>query len=183
MSSLRPGTSLFSETLVPAQFTFVHYVEIFQRYPFGLWYINTLKIALTSTAIGTTLVLLTAYMFSKFRFSGRKNLMSGLLVLSLFPGFMSLIALYIVLNQFNLLNTHTAIILVSAAGAPLGFLYAKSYFDTIPTSLVEAARIDGASHFGVFFRVILPLSSPLIVYTSLTILPACLRILFSPSWC
>lgn len=169
MSSLRPGGALYSETLIPKTLTFVHYAELFSKYPFGQWYLNTLKIAVISTIIGTTLVMLTGYVFSKFRFSGRKNLMSGLLVLGLFPGFMSMIAVYILLNQMNLLNTHFAIILVSAAGAPLGFLYVKSYFDTVPTSLVEAARIDGASNLSILFRIILPMSTPLIVFTSLTI--------------
>ncbi|MEC0169479.1 sugar ABC transporter permease [Paenibacillus graminis] len=167
LSSFRPGDMLFSETLLPTSFTFLHYRQLFENYPFADWYVNTFKIAIISTVISTVLVMMTGYVFSMFRFTGRKNLMSMLLVLGLFPGFMSMIAVYILLNQMNLLNTHMAVIIVSAAGAPLFFLFSKSYFDTIPRSLVEAARIDGAGHLVTFFRMILPLSKPLLVYVVL----------------
>ncbi|AIQ12747.1 sugar ABC transporter permease [Paenibacillus durus] len=167
MSSFRTGDALFSDTILPASYTLSHYTELFAKHPFGVWYMNTLKIAVSSMILGTILTLLTGYAFSVFRFTGRKNLMSILLVLGLFPGFMSMIAIYILLNQMNLLNTHTAVVIVYAAGAPLYFLFAKSYFDTIPRSLVEAARIDGAGHMPIFFRIVLPLSTPLIVYTAL----------------
>ncbi|AJY76949.1 sugar ABC transporter permease [Paenibacillus beijingensis] len=167
MSSLRVGDALYSDTIIPSALTLEHYTNLFDKYLFAGWYVNTLKISVASMIIGTVLTLLTGYAFSMFRFAGRKNLMSLLLVLGLFPGFMSMIAIYILLNQMNLLNTHLAIIIVYAAGAPLFFLFSKSYFDTIPKSLVEAARIDGAGHLTIFFRIIMPLSTPLIVFTSL----------------
>ncbi|AKG35510.1 sugar ABC transporter permease [Paenibacillus durus] len=169
MSSFRTGNSLFSETLIPTAFTLEHYANLFSKYDFARWYTNTLKIALTTTVIGTVLTLLPGYAFSIFRFTGRKTMMSTLMVLGLFPGFMSMIAVFILLNLLNLLNTHLAVILVYAAGAPLFFLFAKSYFDTIPKSLVEAARMDGAGHLSIFFRIVMPLSTPLIVYTALSI--------------
>ncbi|NGM83218.1 sugar ABC transporter permease [Paenibacillus sp. 7124] len=167
MSSFRTGDALFSDKIIPTSYTISHYIMLFDKHPFGVWYGNTLKISIASMILGTILTLLTGYAFSVFRFTGRKNLMSILLVLGLFPGFMSMIAIYILLNQMNLLNTHTAVVIVYAAGAPLYFLFAKSYFDTIPKSLVEAARIDGAGHMPIFFRIVLPLSTPLIVFTSL----------------
>ncbi|WP_307589981.1 sugar ABC transporter permease [Paenibacillus wynnii] len=167
MSSFRPGDSLYGETLIPTAFTLIHYEELFVKYPFIQWYGNTLKISILSMMIGTMLVLMTGYVLSMFRFKGRKNLMSTLLVLGLFPGFMSMIAIYVLLNQMNLLNTHAAVIIVSAAGAPLFFLYSKSYFDTIPRSLIEAARIDGAGHLGIFFGIVMPLSKPLLVFAVL----------------
>ncbi|WP_445488751.1 sugar ABC transporter permease [Niallia sp. 03133] len=167
LSSFRPGTSLFSETLIPAHFTFDHYVTLFKQYPFGQWYYNTIKISVISTFFGTLFTLITGYIFSVFRFSGRKNLMNTLLVLHVFPGFMSMIAIYILLSQMNLLNTHTALICVYVAGAPLWFLFSKTYFDTMPKSVIEAARIDGAGHLRIFTQIILPMSKPLIVFTSL----------------
>jgi len=167
LSSFRPGTSLYSETLIPTQFTFAHYKRLFLELPFGYWYYNTLKIAIFSMIFGTISTLITGYIISVFRFNGRKTIMDSLLVLGLFPGFMSMIAIYILLNQMNLLNTHFAIILVYVAGAPLGFLFAKSYFDTLPKSLVEAARIDGAGHMLIFLKIILPLTKPLTVFTCL----------------
>ncbi|AJY76153.1 sugar ABC transporter permease [Paenibacillus beijingensis] len=167
MSSFRIGGSLFSETLIPKQLTFIHYMELFEKYDFARWYINSLKISVVSTIFMTILILLTGYIFSTFRFGGRKTLMSTLLVLGLFPSFMSMIAVYILLNMLNLLDTHLAVIIVYVAGSPVFFLFAKSYFDTIPRSLIEAARIDGASHLSIFFRIVAPLSTPMVVYMAL----------------
>ncbi|WP_141434046.1 sugar ABC transporter permease [Bacillus sp. 03113] len=167
LASLRPGTSLYSETLIPTKITFDHYLRLFTAFPFAQWYFNTIKIAVISMICGTISTLITGYIFSTFRFTGRKNIMNSLLVLGLFPGFMSMIAIYILLTQMNLLNTHFAIIIVYVAGAPLGFLFAKNFFDTMPKGIIEAARIDGAGHMLIFLKIILPLSKPLIVYTSL----------------
>ena len=168
LSSLRPGTSLFSETFIPRKFTLVHYRELFDQFAFGKWYLNTLKIAITSTAFGTIMVVLTGYTFSRFRFKGKKNLMSVIFILGMFPSFASMIAVYILLLNMNLLNKHSALILVYSAGAAMGYLLVKGYFDTIPKSLEDAARIDGASHFRVFFSIFLPLCRPLIVFISVT---------------
>lgn len=169
MSSIRPGTSLFSDSLIPSNPTFEHYVSLFtsQEYQYGLWYLNTLKIATFNMIFGVILVVMTAYALSRFRFYGRKNLMSGMLVLGMFPGFMSMIAIYILLMQLNLLDTHFALILVYSAGAPLGAFVVKGFFDTIPKSLEESARIDGATHWIVFRKIMLPLSKPMITYVGL----------------
>lgn len=171
LSSLRPGKSLYSKTFIPEQFTFAHYKELFTSpsYMFGTWYANTLKIALCSMLIGVVLTLLSSYAVSRFRFKARKTALSTVLILGMFPGFMSMIAIYMLLKEFNLLDTHIALIIVYAAGAPLGGTFiAKGFLDTIPRSLDEAARIDGASNFGIFTRVILPLSRPMITYMALT---------------
>lgn len=170
LSSLRPGKSLYSKTFIPEQFTLAHYTELFTSpvYMFGTWYMNTLKIALFSMIIGVFLTLLTSYAMSRFRFKIRKTALSTLLILGMFPGFMSMIAIYLLLKEFNLLDTHMALILVYSAGAPLGgTLIAKGFLDTIPRSLDEAARIDGASNFGIFTRIILPLSKPMLTYIAL----------------
>mgnify|MGYP001161857942 FL=1 len=168
MASFRPGTSLFSETFWPERWTTVHYRELFQKFEFARWYLNTLKIAAVSTVFGTLFVLLTGYAFSRFRFYGKKTIMTVLFVLGMFPSFMSLIAVYILLLNMNLLNRHSALMMVYSAGAALGYLLVKGYFDTIPKSLEEAARIDGASHWTVFVRIFLPLSRPLVVFLSVT---------------
>ncbi|ETT53444.1 sugar ABC transporter permease [Paenibacillus sp. FSL P4-0338] len=172
LASFRPGKSLYSKTLIPETFTLAHYKELFTSpvYMFGTWYANTLKIAVFSMLIGLVLTLLTSYALSRFRFKSRKTTMSTLLILGMFPGFMSMIAIYLLLKEFNLLDTHLALIIVYAAGAPLGgTLIAKGFLDTIPRSLDEAARIDGASNFGIFTRIILPLSRPMITYIALTL--------------
>lgn len=167
-SSFREGTSLFSDTLFPTKWTVVHYKELFDKFEFGKWYVNSLKISLTTMVLGVLFQLLTGYAFSRFRFKSRKSIMSGLFVIGLFPSFLSLTALYVLLLNMKLLNTHTALILVSSAGAAVSYLLVKGYFDTIPKSLEEAAIIDGASNWGVFVRILLPLSRPLIVYMAVT---------------
>ncbi|MNE07557.1 Maltose transport system permease protein MalG [compost metagenome] len=168
LASFRPGTALYSEHLLPERFTVEHYVELFREFPFAQWYMNTLKIAVVSMVCSTFFVLLTGYAVSRFRFRGRKSLMSGLFVLNMFPSFMSMIAVYILLLNMNLLNKHSALMFVYSGGAAMGYLLVKGYFDTIPRSLEEAARIDGANHWIVFFRIFVPLSRPLIVYLSVT---------------
>lgn len=174
MSSFKVGDSLFSDTFIPKQFTLQHYSDLFhpenitgKQVPYVKWYWNTLKIATASMIIGTLIQLLTAYAVSRFRFKGRKTLLSTILVLGMFPGFMSMIAIYVFLVQLNLLDTPWALIIVYSAGAALGLFVAKGFFDTIPRSLEEAAYIDGASHWDIFYKIILPLSRPIITYISL----------------
>lgn len=167
-SSFRTGTALYSDKLIPNEFTLQHYRDLFDRYPFGLWFWNTLKIAFCTMSLTTVMVTLTGYVFSRFRFKGRKTLMLGLLVAGMFPGFMSMVAVYILLLQLKLLDTHLSLIIVYSSGAAIGYLYVKSFFDTIPSSLLDAARIDGASHWIVFIRIMLPLSKPMLVFVALT---------------
>ncbi|WP_274362287.1 sugar ABC transporter permease [Paenibacillus thermotolerans] len=173
MSSFKVGSSLFSTSLIPDQFTLQHYKDLFadranKDFRFVQWYFNTIKVATISMLIGTLIQLLTAYAISRYRFYGRKALMSTILVLGMFPGFMSMIAVYIILIQLNLLGTHWALILVYSAGAALGMFVAKGYFDTLPKALEESARIDGAGHLTIFFRIFLPLSRPIMTYVALT---------------
>jgi arabinogalactan oligomer / maltooligosaccharide transport system permease protein len=168
LASFRPGTSLYSDSFIPKKLTLEHYQELFTKFEFGLWYVNTLKIALVSMFFGTFFVLLTGYAFSRFRFYGKKNLMSGLFVLGMFPSFMSMIAVYILLLNMNLLNTHSALMLVYVAGGAMGYLLVKGYFDSISKSLEDAARIDGANHWTIFFKIFLPLSRPLIAFLTVT---------------
>lgn len=170
LSSLRPGTSLFSPTFIPERFTLDHYKELFtnQSFKYGVWYLNTLKIATLTMIFSTILVTLSMYALSRFRFRGRKSSLTLMLILGMFPGFMSMIAIFIVLLQLNLLDTHAALILVYSAGSVLGGFVVKGFYDTIPRSLDEAARIDGATHLQVFLKIMLPLSKPMLTYVALT---------------
>lgn len=170
LSSLRPGTSLFSSSLIPESFTLVHYKELFTNpsFRYGVWYLNTLKIATLTMIFSTILVTLSMYALSRFRFRGRKMTLTIMLVLGMFPGFMSMIAIFIFLLQLNLLDTHAALIIVYSAGAVLGGFVVKGFYDTIPRSLDEAARMDGASHLQVFVKIMLPLSRPMLTYVALT---------------
>lgn len=170
MGAFRPGTALYSKTLLPKSLTLDHFRELFNSriILFPQWYMNTLKVAIFSMLLGVLLTLLTSYALSRFRFRGRQNALSVLLVLGMFPGFMSMIAIFLLLKEMQLLDTHVALIMVYAAGAPLGMtLISKGFFDTIPRSLDEAARIDGASNFKIFTHIILPLARPILTYLAL----------------
>lgn len=105
---------------------------------------------------------------SRFRFRSRKALMKTTLVLGMFPSFMGMTAVYILMTQFNFINNHWGLILIYTAGAPLGYMVQKGFFDSIPSSIDEAARLDGATNFQVFRKIHMPLSMPIIVYTALT---------------
>ena len=139
-----------------------------QMYDYPSWLRNTLFVSVFSCALSTLLVILTAYTMSRFRFRMRKPLMKTTLILSMFPSFMGMTAVYLIMINFNLINNLWSLILVYSAGAPMGYLVQKGYFDTISNTIYEAARIDGASNPQVFTRITLPISKPILVYTALT---------------
>lgn len=153
----------------PETWTLDNYAQLFLRsdsivqYP--RWFWNTLVIASFSCLISTILVLMVAYTMSKLRFAGRKGLMSFAIILNMFPGVLSMIAIYFILKTMGLTNSHLGMIIVYSAGAGLGYLICKGFMDTISVSLSEAARLEGASEAKIFWSVIIPLSKPIIVYT------------------
>ena len=129
------------------------------------WFKNTFIIAVFSCIISTIFVLMVSYVFSCMRFRGRQAMMKFSIILNMFPGVLSMIAIYFVMKQLKLTNSHVGMVIVYSAGAGLGYLICKGFMDTIPTSIREAARLDGASEAQIFFKIILPLSKPIIVYT------------------
>ena len=139
------------------------------------WFANTLVIAIIDCVVSTLLVLSVAYCMSKLRFKMRKAFMNITMILGLFPGFMSMIAIYYLLKSIGLSgNTGdngwinlVGLVLAYSAGAGLGFQVAKGFFDVIPTSLVESAKLDGCTNGKIFLKIILPLSKPIIIYTAL----------------
>lgn len=139
-----------------------------QMYNYPKWFMNSLYIATFSCIIGTFLTILTAYTMSKYTFKMRRPMMKITMILGMFPSFMSMTAVYLIMTQFNLVNQRWGLILIYAAGAPMGYLTQKGFFDTIPNAINEAARIDGASDFKIFTSINLPLARPIIVYTALT---------------
>ena len=132
---------------------------------FPMWFRNTLMIAVFTCMISSSFVLMVSYAMSRLRFKSRRTLMSISVILGLFPGFLSMIAVYFILQSFGLTNNHWGLVLVYSAGSGLGFLIAKGFFDTISETLSESARLEGASEFQIFFKIIIPLSKPIIVYT------------------
>ena len=132
---------------------------------YGAWFKNTLIIAIFTCIVSTSFVLMVSYTMSCLRFKGRKGLMSFGIILNMFPGVLSMIAVYFVMKSIGLTNSHLGMIIVYSAGAGLGYLITKGFMDTISTSLREAAWLEGASEATIFFKIIIPLSQPIIVYT------------------
>ncbi|HEY8419334.1 MAG TPA: ABC transporter permease subunit [Clostridia bacterium] len=171
------NTGLISQTFFPQVWTVNNYVNLFKEgriLLFKKWLFNTLKISLCNMVITTFITLCVAYSISRFRFKMRKPFMNIALVLGMFPGFMAMTAIYIILGMFTnshgeplLLGNTWTLLLIYASGAGLGFFVSKGYFDTISISLDEAALLDGASQMNIFFKIILPLSKPIIIYTAL----------------
>lgn len=155
----------------PSQYSFDTFIKLFTDtvfYNYPRWFMNTLFVAVMSAIIGTLLVLGTAYVISRYQFKSRKALMKGTLVLGIFPSFMGMTAVYILMTQLRMVNNHWGLILLYSASAPLGYLVQKGFFDSIPNSVYEAALIDGSTHAEVFRKITLPLSKPIIVYTALS---------------
>lgn len=172
LASFSDSGSIYSfEGFFPSGYSLDSFRKLFTdtaMYDYPRWFGNTLLIAAMSCILGTFLTILTAYCMSRFRFKSRKALMKTTLVLGMFPSFMGMTAVYLLMTQFNFINNHWGLILIYTAGAPLGYMVQKGFFDSIPNSIDEAARLDGATNFQVFRKIHMPLSMPIIVYTALT---------------
>ena len=155
--------------VIPKQWGFDNYIALFST-KFPKWYLNTFLIALAAAAFQTIITLCMSYTLSRFRFKLRKPLMQFMLILGMFPGMLGMIILYNVLKDLGMTGAHAVpgLILVNVAGAGMGYYVSKGFFDTIPKSLDEAARIDGATRFYILRKVILPLAKPIVIYTILT---------------
>ena len=161
--SFRCETTTQVGYILPKQWGFDNYVNLFQNTNFIRWYVNTFIIAVCAAIGQTIFTLAMSYTLSRLRFKGRKLLMNFMLILGMFPGFLSMILLYNVLK-----HSVPGLILVSVASSGMGYYVSKGFFDTIPKSLDEAARVDGATRLQVFYKVIMPLAKPIVIYTILT---------------
>lgn len=175
LTSFREEGGSYKSYIWPRGFTLDNYKNLFQGHSnidFTRWFMNTLVIALISTVISAFFVLCVSYVMSRLRFKMRKPLLNIALILGMFPGFMSMIAVYYILKGMGFLETgvlkQIALIMVYSGGAGLGFYMAKGFFDTIPISIDEAAYIDGATKWDTFIHVTIPMSKPIITYTLIT---------------
>ena len=172
LASFSKSGSIYSfDGFFPQEYSLASFEKLFTDtalYNYPKWFLNTLFIAGGSGILSTFLVILTAYTMSRFEFKMRKPMMKTTMILGMFPSFMGMTALYLLLTQFNLINHLWGLILIYSAGAPMGYLTQKGFFDTIPKAIDEAARIDGATNFQIFTKINLPLSKPIIVYTALS---------------
>ncbi|HNZ40703.1 MAG TPA: sugar ABC transporter permease [Clostridia bacterium] len=151
----------------PKQVGWDNFKILFTNTYFPVWFRNTLVVAVFTCILSTMLNMSVSYVMSKVKFKMRKPFMNIAMVMGLFPGFMSMIAIYYILKALGLTQTLFALILCYSAGAGLGFYVGKGFFDTVPNALIEAARIDGAGEARIFATIILPISKPIIVYTAL----------------
>ena len=166
---ITPSTGIINE-LFPSglRLGLGNFARLFRDTMFPRWLVNTLVVSISSCALSTAFILMVSYAFSRLRFKMRKPLMNVLLVLGMFPGFMSMIAVYFILKAMNLTNSLFALILVYSGSAALSYYICKGFFDTVPKAMEEAAILDGASQFKIFVKLLLPLAKPIIVYTVLT---------------
>ena len=155
--------------LWPKEFGLDNYARLFGETDFLLWFKNTGIMGVATAVIQTVFVLSMSYVLSRLRFKGRKGLMNFMLILGMFPGFLTMILIYKVFSDVGLTmqNAPLGLIIVYCASSGMGYYVSKGFFDTIPKSLDEAARVDGATRAQVFYKVIMPLSKPIVIYTVL----------------
>ena len=166
LTALRAEQGYYVGYFFPKHLTLKNFYDLFHNsaVPFGKWWLNTMIVAVCGCVLNTLIVLGTAFILSRTRFSGRKPFMNILMIIGMFPGFMSMVALYNILKGLGLNQSIGALIVVGAAGAAMGYHITKGYFDTIPKAIDEAAIIDGASRLQIFTRITIPLSKSIIVY-------------------
>jgi len=169
MESFKVDTRMMDGRLIPKVFGFDNYVRLFKETDFLKWFINTGIMGVATAVFQTFFVLSMSYVLSRLRFKGRKALMNSMLVLGMFPGFLTMILIYKVFVDFGLTMemAPVGLVIVYCASSAMGYYVSKGFFDTIPKSLDEAARVDGATRFQVFYKVIMPLSKPIVIYTIL----------------
>jgi arabinogalactan oligomer/maltooligosaccharide transport system permease protein len=169
VTSLSVTKGVSNQHFFPEHWTLANYKQLFLQPDtaanFPAWFKNTFIVAVFSCLVSSCFVLMVSYAFSCMRFKARKSLMSFSIILGMFPGVLSMIAVYFVLKMIGLTDSMAGLVIVYSAGSGLGFLVLKGFFDTIPVSLREAARLEGASEATIFARIIIPLSKPMIVYT------------------
>lgn len=165
------GSLLTLDGFFPESYSFDTFKTLFTEkveHDYMTWFGNTLFVAGISCVISTVLVLAVSYTMSRYRFKSRKQMMKATLLLNIFPNFMNMTALFVIMTQFDLINNLWGLILLYSSGATMGFLVQKGFFDTIPSTIYDAATLDGATDLRVFVSITLPLSKPMIVYTALT---------------
>lgn len=168
--SLRPEATLLSSDLsiIPANATWDNYIELLTERPFLTWMWNSFAVTFVVVITGVVLASTAGYAFSRYRFPGRKSGLLSLLITQMFPATMLLLPLFIMMAKLNLINTYLGLIVIySSTALPFCIWQMKGYYDTIPVSLEEAARIDGLGRFGSFYRIVLPLAAPALVITAL----------------
>ena len=169
MESFKVNTRAMDGEFWPEKFGFDNYIRLFTETDFLKWFKNTALMGIATAVFQTIFVLMMSYTLSRLRFKGRKSLMNFMLILGMFPGFLTMILIYKVFSDLGLTmqKAPVGLIIVYCASSGMGYYISKGFFDTIPKTLDEAARVDGATRAQVFYKVIMPLSGSIIIYTIL----------------
>ncbi|MDF2485827.1 MAG: ABC-type transporter, integral rane subunit [Herbinix sp.] len=170
-AAFSPGNSIASLNIIPFAdgFTTQHFVHLFTNTKYLTWFRNTLIIATSTSALTILVASLGAYVFSRFHFAVKKGMMLTMLILQIFPSFVGMIAIYVILLRIGGLDQLWGLVLVYLAGnIPYNTWMVKSYIDTISKSLDESARIDGANHLTIFWKIILPIARPIIIFLGIS---------------
>lgn len=171
LASFRKERGSYTSYFFPKAYTVENYRRLLfetDQFHFAKWFGNTFTVAVFSCLISTIFVLSVSFCMSRLRFKMRKPYMNIAMILGMFPGFMSMIAVYYILKGIGITQSLLALILVYSGASGAGFFVAKGFFDTIPKSMEEAASIEGATKLQIFTKIILPLSKPIAVTTILT---------------
>lgn len=170
-AAFTPGNNIASVNIIPfgSGITLKHFKRLFTETNYLIWFKNTLIIATSTSALTIFVASLGAYVFSRFHFAIKKSMMLAMLILQIFPSFVGMIAIYVILQRIGGFDQLWGLVLVYLAGnIPYNTWMVKSYIDTISKSLDESARIDGANHLTIFWKIILPIARPIIIFLGIS---------------
>jgi ABC-type maltose transport system permease subunit len=171
-TSFNPSRSLLGASLIPSSLTINNYGDLLSNpnLAFGKWMFNSFKVSGISVCFIVLFTCLSAYALSRFRFAGKRGVMMGIMIMNIFPGILAMVAIYVMMQQMGIylpfigLNTHGGLICIYIAGSmSINVLMVKSYIDTIALELDESAIIEGASHWQVFWKIIFPVITPMVI--------------------
>jgi arabinogalactan oligomer / maltooligosaccharide transport system permease protein len=168
-SSLNASAGISRSSVIPEKTSLINFITLFTKYNYGKWYLNTLFVAVLTTIFSLVIHTMTAFVFARFNFRGRKTGLLSVMILQLFPSFMSLTALYMIALNFGMLNNlYMLVIIYVAGGIPANIWLVRGYMLNIPKSMDEAASIDGLTKMQLFLKIILPLSTPIMFFIAVT---------------
>jgi len=168
-SALNEGSGISRSSILPEKISLENFKKLFTQFNYGQWYLNTLYVAVLTTIFSLIIHTMTAFVFARFSFKGRKAGLLTVMILQMFPSFMSLTALYMIALNFGMLNNlHMLVIVYVAGGIPANIWLVRGYMLNIPKSMDEAASIDGVTKLQLFYKIILPLSMPIMFFIAVT---------------
>jgi arabinogalactan oligomer/maltooligosaccharide transport system permease protein len=168
-SALNESAGIARSSIIPEKISLNNFKMLFTKFSYGKWYLNTLYVAVITTVFSIVIHTMTAFIFARFQFRGRKSGLLFVMILQMFPSFMCLTALYMIALNFGMLNNLNMLVIVYVAGGiPANIWLVRGYMLNIPLSMDEAASIDGVTKLQLFYKIILPLSTPIIFFIAVT---------------